>query len=82
MLDAGMSAPTRLKAARTDGAMDAQGVMIGDPLQKKAGTDAKLKDYKKVKEEAMDIQLGEGFTTSQKWGSLLFVLYEMKEHQF
>ena len=62
--------------------MDAQGVMIGDPLQKKAGTDAKLKDYKKVKEEATDIQLGEGFTTSQKWGALLYVLYEMKQHQF
>ena len=56
--------------------------MIGDPLAKKAGTDAQMKDYKKVKDEAMDIQLGEGFTTSQKWGSLLFVLYEMKEHQF
>ena len=68
--------------AAVDGAMDAQGVMIGDPLQKKAGTDAKLKDYKKVKEEAMDIQLGEGFTTSQKWGALLYVLYEMKQHQF
>ena len=62
--------------------MDAQGAMIGDPLAKKAGTDAQMKDYKKVKDEAMDIQLGEGFTTSQKWGSLLFVLYEMKEHQF
>ena len=68
--------------AAVDGAMDAQGVMIGDPLQKKAGTDAKLKDYKKVKEEATDIQLGEGFTTSQKWGALLYVLYEMKQHQF
>ena len=30
----------------------------------------------------LDIQLGEAFTTSQKWGSLLYVLYEMKEHQF
>ena len=79
---AGTASVSSMASGAAASGMDAQGAMIGDPLAKKAGTDAQMKDYKKVKDEAMDIQLGEGFTTSQKWGSLLFVLYEMKEHQF
>ena len=79
---AGTASVSSMASGAASSGMDAQGAMIGDPLAKKAGTDAQMKDYKKVKDEAMDIQLGEGFTTSQKWGSLLFVLYEMKEHQF
>ena len=79
---AGTASVSSMASGAAASGMDAQGAMIGDPLAKKAGTDAQMKDYKKVKDEAMDIQLGEGFTTSQKWGSLLYVLYEMKEHQF
>ena len=42
---------------------------------------ARLKDYAKLEDEDVDIQLGEGFTTSQKWAALLYVLWEMKQHQ-
>ena len=48
---------------------------------KDAGMTKLLKGYKKVKDDCEDIQYGETFTTAQKAGALLYILWEMKNHQ-
>ena len=48
---------------------------------KDAGMTKLLKNYKKVKDECDDIQFGETFTTAQKAGALLYILWEDKRHQ-
>ena len=67
------------------GATEAFGGNITDiASDAKNSTDAKggkLKGWKKSLDDVFDIQYGENFTTSQKAGALLAVLWEYKKEQ-
>ena len=59
----------------------ADGKKIDSALGEVGGKSGKLAGYKRVLDDCVDMQFGEKFTTAQKTGALLTVLWEMKVHQ-